>query len=221
MTTFSADAWERNAALYETIRTMPFNAELAAGTLSRARFEQYIVQDAHYLIGFGRALAILAAKAPEPDRIVQLTAAANEAIIVERALHGSFFADWGITPDDFAASPVSPGAHHYICYLLATAWAERYEIALAAVLPCFWIYAEVGKDIHARSAPDNPYQAWIDTYAGEEFQEAVRGIIAATDAAAATASSATVVAMHEAYTTASKLEWIFWDSAYRTEDWPV
>ena len=43
---------------------MPFNAELAAGTLSEARFKHYITQDAHYLIGFGRALTLAAAKAP-------------------------------------------------------------------------------------------------------------------------------------------------------------
>src|SRR5919107_1656792 len=88
---FSREAWDRNAALYEIIRTMPFNAELAAGTLTEARFRHYITQDAHYLVGFGRALALAAAKAPSPDRIVQFAKAAEVAIIVERELHDSFF----------------------------------------------------------------------------------------------------------------------------------
>ena len=95
MTSFSQQAWERNARLYETIRTMPFNTELAQGTLSEAAFRDYIVQDAHYLIGFGRALALAAAKAPTPDRIVQFAKAAEVAIVVERSLHGSFFAAFG------------------------------------------------------------------------------------------------------------------------------
>src|SRR3954466_2607688 len=64
---FSSQAWSRNAGLYEAIRTMPFNAELAAGVLNEARFRHYITQDAHYLVGFGRALALAAAKAPNPD----------------------------------------------------------------------------------------------------------------------------------------------------------
>jgi thiaminase/transcriptional activator TenA len=55
---YSSQAWARNADLYEAIRTMPFNAELAAGTLSEERFRHYITQDAHYLVGFGRALAL-------------------------------------------------------------------------------------------------------------------------------------------------------------------
>src|SRR2546422_5257840 len=101
---FSRQAWDKNASIYEVIRTMPFNAELAAGTLSDARFKHYITQDAHYLIGFGRALALAAAKAPEPDRIVQFVKAAEEAIVVERALHGSFFVQYGITAKVFEAT---------------------------------------------------------------------------------------------------------------------
>lgn len=65
---------------------MPFNTELAAGVLDRARFKHYITQDAHYLIGFGRALALAAAKAPQPDRIVQFAKAAEVAIVVDARL---------------------------------------------------------------------------------------------------------------------------------------
>jgi thiaminase/transcriptional activator TenA len=218
---FSKEAWERNARTYEIIRTMPFNAELAAGTLSDARFKHYITQDAHYLIGFGRALALAAAKAPEPDRIVQFVKAAEEAIVVERALHGSFFVQYGITPSVFEGTPLAPSCHHYVSYLLATAFAEPYEVLLGALLPCFWIYAEVGKDILGRAAPHNPYQAWIDTYAGEEFAQAVRAMIDATDAAATGASPALQHRMHAAFRRATQLEWIFWDAAYRREAWPV
>ena len=221
MSPFSAQAWAANAAAYETIRTMPFNAELAAGTLTRARFTHYIVQDAHYLIGFGRALALAAAKAPHPDRIVQFARAAETAIVVERALHGGFFRDYGIDAEAFAATPLSPPCDHYVSYLLATAYAEPYEVVLAALLPCFWIYAEVGRDIFSRAAVDNPYRAWIDTYAGEEFGEAVAAMIAATDEAAAEASPAVVARMHRADTQATRHEWLFWDGAYREAAWPI
>ena len=119
---------------------MPFNTELAAGVLDRARFKHYITQDAHYLIGFGRALALAAAKAPQPDRIVQFAKAAEVAIVVERALHGSFFAQFGITPQVFAETPLSPACHHYVSYLLAAAYAEPYEVVLGALvgaMACF------------------------------------------------------------------------------------
>jgi thiaminase/transcriptional activator TenA len=218
---FSRSAWSRNAHTYEIIRTMPFNADLAAGTLSEARFKHYITQDAHYLVGFGRALTLAAAKAPSPERLIQFANSAEGAIVVERALHGSFFERYGITSDMFTTTPLSPACHHYVSYLLATAYAEPYEVLLGALLPCFWIYAEVGRDIHGRAAAANPYQAWIDTYAGEQFHDAVRATIAATDEAAATASDTLRERMHAAFTRATQLEWIFWESAYRRETWPV
>jgi len=116
---------------------------------------------------------------------------------------------------------MTPACHHYTNFLLATAWSEPYPVTVAALLPCFWIYAEIGRDIHARSAPGNPYQNWVDTYAGDEFHAAVRAVCATVDQVAAKASTETHAAMHAAYTHAARLEWMFWDSAYRLLDWSV
>lgn len=63
--TFSARAWAANEPLYETILSMPFNAALADGTLEPARFRHYMLQDALYLEGFARALALISARAPD------------------------------------------------------------------------------------------------------------------------------------------------------------
>jgi thiaminase/transcriptional activator TenA len=221
MPTFSASAWQNNLPLYEKILAMPFNAELAAGTLSLDRFRHYIIQDAHYLEGFARALALAAAKADNADHIVQFAEAAKTAIIVERALHADYFRQFGISAIDFAAAQPTPVCDHYVSYLLRIAALEAFPVVLAALLPCFWIYLEVGKSIHARAASPNPYQAWIDTYVGEEFAAAVRAVIATTDEVAARASEKTVQSMHAAFTRATQLEWMFWDSAYRLAKWPV
>lgn len=218
---FSRDAWDRNASLFERTLQKPFNAELAAGTLSASRFRHYMIQDAHYLLAYGRALAVVAAKADDADAVVQFAAAAQEAVVVERALHDGFMKQFGISPEQFARTPLSPTSEHYTSYLMATAWGQSYAIGLAALLPCFWIYAEVGRRIHESAAPNNPYQAWIDTYAGEEFHEAVRGVVETVDRVASSADPATIEKMHAAYTQAARLEWMFWDAAYREEGWPV
>ncbi|MCT8972407.1 thiaminase II [Microbaculum sp. A6E488] len=222
VTPFSAEAWRRNADLYEAIRTLPFNTELAAGALRQDRFQHYIVQDGHYLADYARALAIAAAKADDANGIIQFSKAATEAIVVERALHETYFARFGIDRQAFEAIALSPACHHYTAFLLATAYAQPYPVVLAALLPCFWVYGEVGKDILANATtPDNPYQAWIDTYGGEDFQAAVDGAIATTDRVAAGETLATREAMHLAFQRAMQLEWMFWDSAHRLEAWPV
>lgn len=219
--TFSVHAWGRNLPTYDAIRTMPFNDALADGTLSLERFRHYMVQDAHYLIAFGRGLAVAAAKADDPDGLVQFAQAAKVAVVVERSLHADFFDSFGIDAEAFGRTQMSPVCHHYSNFLIATAYSEPYPVVLAALLPCFWIYAEIGRDILGRAVRPNPYDAWIDTYAGEEFHEAVRAVIATTDRAAAGASPNVLARMHAAYKRATQLEWMFWDSAWRQADWPV
>ena len=216
---FSQDVWQRNLALYQKTLALPFNQELAQGTLSQEVFRHYVVQDAHYLVAYGRALAICGAKAYTADDIIQFTQAAKEAIVVERSLHDSFMQDFAISKTQFETTPLTLACHHYTSFLTATAWSESYPVVLASLLPCFWIYAEVGKDIIRHSIPNNPYQAWIDTYAGEEFNEAVRKVILTIDRIAARCDADTLEKMHQAYTKGAELEWLFWDGAYHQRQW--
>ncbi|QMV74545.1 thiaminase II [Comamonas piscis] len=218
---FCQGLWQANQALYQRTLDHPFNRELAAGSLSVERFRHYMIQDAHYLVAYGRALAVAAAKADQAEGVVQFANAANEAVVEERKLHDGFMRDFGISAQDFATTPLTPACHHYTSFLLANSWSESYPVALAGLLPCFWIYAEVGRDIHARSQPGNPYQAWVDTYASEEFHAAVRAVIATIDRVADAADSATRTRMAEAYRYSAELEWMFWDSAYQESNWPT
>ena len=219
--TFSNDAWQNNLLRYQAILTLPFNQELQAGTLAADRFKQYMIQDAHYLEGFARALALAASKGQRADHIVQFAGAAQTAILVERALHQKYFSHFGVSAEAFAASEPSPVCEHYVSYLLRVAALEPFEVVLAALLPCFWIYLEVGVHIHQHASSPNPFQAWIDTYAGAEFAQAVRQVVAVVDEVAAQASARTIAAMHQAFTRATQLEWMFWDSAYAQTTWPV
>ena len=218
---FTRDAWQRILPLYAAILELPFNRELAAGTLSRERFTFYMLQDAHYLTYFGRALAVTAGRAPDTEAMIQFAGSAREAVLVERALHESFFRDFGISAVEAAATEPSPTCAHYTHYLLALAHNAPYEVAVAALLPCFWIYWEVGKHLLEVARQGNPYQAWIDTYADEAFADGVRKVIAISDRIATEATPAVRDQMHQAFRRASQLEWMFWDSAYRLERWPV
>jgi thiaminase/transcriptional activator TenA len=79
----------------------------------------------------------------------------------------------------------------------------------------------VGTSIAERTVADNPYRAWIDTYADAGFGEAVRKVIGITDQAAATASAAVRDRMMTAFVRCSQYEWLFWDGAYQQRGWPV
>lgn len=217
---FSQDVWQRNLALYQKTLDLPFNQALANGTLSKAAFGHYVIQDAHYLEAYGRSLAVCAAKAYHADEIILFTESAKVAIVVERNLHDSFMQEFNISKEEFESTPLSLACHHYTSFLTATAWSESYPVVLAALLPCFWIYAEVGKDIVNQSVANNPYQAWVDTYAGEEFHEAVNKVIETINRIAERCDADTLEKMHLAYTKGAELEWLFWDSAYHLRHWP-
>jgi thiaminase/transcriptional activator TenA len=228
MSGFSEQAWQRTDKLQAAMLELPFNAELAAGDLSRQRFQFYLAQDARYLVGFGRALAIAAARAPDIDDVAFFAGAAQEAIVVERELHAGYFASFGLDAADLAAIETSPTCLAYTSYLLALAAAGSTGELLAGLLPCFWVYHHVGQQILAGQpvvAPgepaEHPFQAWIDTYADETFGEAVDRCKVAVDRAAAATGDADRDRMFDAFTRATEFEWLFWDSAHRMETWPT
>ena len=221
MAGFTQRAWDATADLRAGILDLPFNRELATGVLNKERFQFYMIQDALYLEQYSRALAAAAVKAPDPEAMQRFAHASEEALVVERALHGSVFAQFGVDPQDAAAAEPSPTCYAYTNFLLAVAYIGSYEDLVAAVLPCFWIYWDVGKRIAATASKDNPYRAWIDTYSDTAFGEAVEAVIAITDRTAGAATEAQQASMLAAFKRSTQYEWMFWDSAYRLEGWPV
>ena len=220
MILFSDEAWERTARLREAIHRLPFNTELAAGSLTRERFQGYITQDALYLGRFSRALAIAAAKAPDSDAMQSFAQSALRAVAVEQALHGQYLREFSIDPARIGEAETSPDCLAYTSYLIAAAYHEPWEVLVAALLPCFRIYWDVGCAIAQRAAPENPYRAWIDTYADERFGKAVETAVAVGDRAAVAVTATTRAAMLAAFVRACQYEWLFWDGAYRCRGWP-
>ncbi len=212
---FSEEAWKIIEEKYKAIIEHPFNQELTKGTLAKEKFQFYMKQDSLYLVEFARALAIAASKAPNPEDLVLLLEFSKGAIIAERGLHEFYFEYFGIKPDLLE----QPSCFGYTNFLMNSVNHKTYEEGLAALLPCFWIYREVGLYIHKRSADNNPYQKWIDTYSGEEFYKVVQDMIDLTDRSAQTVSAEIRKEMFEAFVHSTNLEWMFWDGAYNMKTW--
>ncbi len=221
MATFSEQVWQSTAPLRAAIHAMPFNAELAAGTLSRERFQTYIVQDSLYLSDYARVLALAAARGPDMAVLQTFAHSALGAVSVEQALHERYLKEFGVDPGIVSQTEQSPDCLGYTSFLLATAYHEPWEVLLAALLPCFWLYWDVGQAIARTAAPENPYRAWIDTYADEGFGNAVRAVIALTDKAAEDASPIVRAKMTTAFVRCCQYEWLFWDGAYQQRVWPT
>jgi thiaminase (transcriptional activator TenA) len=218
---FTKDLWQSIEPIYAAILRHPFLRGLTDGSLPRESFKFYAVQDALYLREFARALSLAGAKAPEDDWIIMFNEHAAGALKVERSLHESFFQEFGFTHEAVASTPLAPTNLAYTSYLLAIAYGRPFHEALAAVLPCYWIYWEVGKELERTGSADPLYKRWIGTYASEEFGSVVRDVLAAADKVAERLTTAEREAMRAHFVTTSRYEWMFWDMGLRREAWPT
>lgn len=173
----------------DAIYGLDFIRGLADGTLPEPEFAYYLGQDALYLNGYSRVLSRAAALAPSEAEQLFWSRSAQQCLEVESELHRNWLAGRAVE------TQLGPVTKAYVDHLHAASLAGSYGVLVAAALPCFWLYAEVGATLHreflAAGAPaTHPYAEWLRTYADEAFAEATRQAIRYTDAAAGRGSEA-------------------------------
>jgi thiaminase (transcriptional activator TenA) len=221
MTSLRDELWSVMEPVYQQIRRHPFVLGLSDGSLPLESFAHYVCQDAHYLCDYSRALALVAAKAPDERLVAMFAAHARTAIEVESQLHAGFAADLSATCPGAFSQPIAPTTLAYTSFLFRACTQGDFAAALAAVLPCYWVYAEVGSGLLARSSPQPLFARWIETYGGEEFTEVVAAVLAVVDSLDPLVGPAQVAAMRDHVLTTTRYEWMFWDAAWHREVWPA
>ena len=216
---FTDELWNEIKPVYGQTLDHPFLKGLADGTLARARFEYYLVQDSHYLRAFAQTLSVLAAKAPKEAWAQTLNRHSADSLLVERQLHESVLGSFGVTPSTVRGTPIAPTNYACTNHLPATAFRQPFPRGLAAVLPCYWIYWEVGKELKKKGSKNAEYQRWIDQYSDPSYGQAVREVLDMMNAEAAHLDPAARRALKDLFTTSARYEWMFWDMAWREEKW--
>lgn len=218
MRRWSDEAWEAALPVYSEILEHPFVRALADGTLSAERFRFYLQQDALYLDRYARRLAHIASRLPQKEHTEAFLRFALDGVEVERALHATFLG--GEHP---SGESISPACLLYTSLLDAQAMVPV-EVEAAAVLPCFVVYQRVGESILARqrgNIAENPYRRWIETYADPAFAASADLATRICDALAAGAGEGTRRRMTELFVRCTRMEWLFWDSAWNLENWKI
>ncbi|WP_256883078.1 bifunctional hydroxymethylpyrimidine kinase/phosphomethylpyrimidine kinase [Arthrobacter sp. STN4] len=219
---FTRSLWAQIAPEREAIFALDFIRELASGGLDERHFAYYLAQDAQYLNAYSRVLSRASALAPTEDEQRFWAAGAQNCLVVELALHREWLSRH---PVEVARGPVTK---HYVDHLSAVAFSGSYAELAAAVLPCYWLYAEVGRVLHAgylrdRTLADDagtgagahPYGEWLETYADEAFAEATARAVAIVDAAAVRGSALERERMREAFVHSARYEVDFFDAPRR------
>ncbi|MGP6173256.1 bifunctional hydroxymethylpyrimidine kinase/phosphomethylpyrimidine kinase [Corynebacterium sp. A21] len=205
---FTRALWEASGDIIADINSSNFIRRLGDGSLAQLEFATYLNQDAHYLREYSRALALLAAKAPAAAAQVAWAQSAAGCLVVEAELHRTYLGGRALQ----APSPVTTG---YTDFLLARAATDDYVVGAAAVLPCYWLYAEVGLLLAAQNHEDHPYTEWLGTYSGEAFLAGTRAAIQRVEHALEAAGPEQRLKAARAFLSASVHEREFFDQASR------
>lgn len=212
-TPWSREAWKASEPIFEAIKKLPFITELADGTLPAETFRRYIEQDNLYITQYSRVLAHIASRLGDIDEMDSFLKFAGDGVATEKDLH-SMYVTGGTTE-------MSPACLFYTSLLKSQAL-EPVEVEAAAVLPCFWIYLATGKYILSTARMEgNPYAEWIKAYSNEEFDKATDLAIAICDRLAASSTPEMRARMTDIYVKCSRLEWLFWQTAYEPRPWEI
>lgn len=210
--------WDLVSPLVNATLSDGFLTMLADGSLPHRAFETYLLQDAYYLGEYGKALAGIAALAPTSDDMIAWARDAEGTMAEKAKLHdvilgGAENALGGATQCD--PSYVTLG----YTSLLTAATTKGYAVAATAVLPCYWLYADIALRLNQHDSPDHPFHPWLEAYVDEDFLETTRAAIERVERALEDAGPADREEATKFFLYASCWEREFFGQGLRTPWW--
>lgn len=169
---FSSDYWNRVKPIRDRISSMPFIVALIDGSLPLENFAKYLHQDDLYLRDYTSLLALAASRADDISERAFFAQGAERGVEAELQLHRNWFLGNGFDP---ALAPMSETTANYLGHEHLVADQGLYSTLAAVVMPCYWLYAEIGKQIaHAARSLNldletHPYGPWIKAYSSTAF----------------------------------------------------
>ncbi|MBU2549927.1 MAG: thiaminase II [Proteobacteria bacterium] len=199
----------------------PFVQGLADGTLSLDRFRYYMIQDTLYIVAYARTIAWAAALVPEAEQAMRMLDSARETFEIETALKETYFAEFGVTMEEVLGTEPAPTCTAYMDHLHRYTRVGVLAEAMAAIIPCGYIYVEIGRELTGGRdlAQEHPYRSWLMTYALPELRETVDWWFEVLDRAAAGKPEAELAPIESIFLRSCRYEWMFWDMAWNLETW--
>lgn len=198
----------------------PFVRGIGDGTLDLDKFTFYLAQDYVYLIDYARVFAYLAARSPDLKTMKVFSKLLAEMLESEMSLHRTITAEFGITAEELEQTRKAPACQGYTDFLLRVAASGDFPEVVSALLPCMWVYSDIGVRLYDQGLPEEPHYAqWITLYASEEFVELTQWTKELLDEYSANAPAALQRRIDDAFVTCTRYELAFWEMAWTAERW--
>ncbi|NMO95054.1 thiaminase II [Paenibacillus lemnae] len=219
---FTQELRHKADGIFQAIFDHPFVRGIAEGNLEREQLMHYVKQDFEYLNAFMRIYGIAISKSGSREEIALFNEQISFVLHSEVHPHNNFCEVAGVTYEEMQGYALAPSAHHYIRHMLTVAHEGSLGEIMAVLLPCPWTYVEIGQKLldEVKPGPDHPFHDWI-TFYGNRAEGITSKLCQRVDAWALGAADAEKERMTEHFLLSCQLEYMFWDMAYRLEDWPV
>ncbi len=219
--TFSQSLRKEVDSIWEASFHHPFVKKLGEGTLDLANFRYYVLQDSYYLSHFARVQTLGAAKALELETTARMAHHAQNTYEAELSLHENFAKKLGITQEEKDNFIPAPTAYAYTSHMYRAAYEGHLGDIIAAILPCYWLYYEIGERLKECQPEEPIYNEWISAYGSDWFRTLVEEQITRLDAIAEKVTESDRKRMKQHFIISSQYEYSFWEMAYTLEKWPV
>lgn len=220
---FTATLRQKAHAIWEAEKRHPFVRGIGDGSLPREKFRYYMIQDYLFLVDFCRIFALGAAKADDIGQMSQFSRLLHETLHTEMSLHRAYGEQFGIPPAAMEQAEPAPTCLGYTRFMLEAVQRGTVADLAAAVLPCQWGYAEIGRFLKETgdTSANNPYRDWIQMYASEEFKQLGDWLRNLLDSKAAGANATDQARWTGLFLAGSRYEYMFWQMCWEEEQWPV
>lgn len=211
------------APLRERILAHPFVRGIGNGSLPVARYQYYLRQDYLFLIEYSRVLALAASRAPDLQVAARFADLLHLTLHVEMDLHRQVCWSAGISPEALEETRPAPTTWAYTRHLRLVAETEDLPAILASLLPCAYGYWEIAASLRARGLPEHQplYADWIRLYTSEDYEAMARWLVDLLDRLASDVPPRREEVLRDLYLVSTRYEYLFWEMAYRMEEWPL
>ena len=197
----------------------PFVQGIVGGDLPLVTFKNYIMQDIYYLKHYGKVHAFAAAHADDFHVSAKLAEKAKKTAQAELTVHKEHARILMITNEEMENFKPAPTAYAYTSHLYRAALSGSLAQIVAAMLPCYWLYADIGLTYKDAKPKEKIYQNWLNMYASNGFQESTQEMIDLLDELAEKASAVEKEKIKEQFIIAKEYELAFWEMSYTFETW--
>lgn len=204
-------------AIWERYLDHPFVRGLADGSLSRERFQFYMLQDYRYLFAYAKVFAVGIAKGRSEKVMRCFSRSVSGILDGEMEIHRAYMRRLGIGEAEAERTEPSLDNLSYTSYMLRLAYeGDAAEIA-AAILSCALSYEWIAKKILARrpEAEEHPFFGeWIRGYVSESYCAGNRELTALLEELAEGAAEERLLELEKIFRRCSGFEERFWDMAW-------